>query len=86
MVLWARIGKGKVDTCTAANFDVDAAMFLLLFFWGSDDRTGLALGGFLKEVCKPGAFFPNVPRVFPFPRAVKLDSLCHSLTRRGGRV
>lgn len=76
MVLWARIGKGKGKVpCTAANFDVDAAMFLLLFLLGSDDRTGLAPGGFLKEVCKPGAFFPNVPRVFPFPRAVKLDSL-----------
>lgn len=32
------------------DVDVDAAMFLLLLFWGSDDRTGLALGGFPKEV------------------------------------
>lgn len=37
----------------------------VVVFWGSDDRTGLAPGGFLKEVCKPGAFFPNVPRSFP---------------------
>lgn len=57
-------------------------MFLLLLFWGSDDRTGRALGGFLKEVPKVGMqtrrFFPERATIFPFPRAAKLDSLCHS--------